>query len=365
MGDEVAWVSLPGEIFVELGLAIKQDSPFPNTIIAELANGSIGYIPSRRAYAQGNYEVVSARCAEGSGERLVDAACEAAQLAVRGSQSEAGYPEAQELNLIVFSSSCNASRHLRHLHPWIIALNFAASGNACSPRCSSPWPSSCRAGAAAGSPDETRSSVRPCTRWAAQPREGSAVLPVGARFAAGAGRGRAADREPGRAGIRRARPAVTSPRTADIPPGPGPGEPPAGRIAMLEDTDGDGRMDRRTEFAQGLTYPQRRHALEGRADRHVRPGRALLARHGRRRQGRRAPRALHGLRDDREHPTPREPSDPLGRQLDLPDQRADRRERRLARSPGPPGGRAEAHRLPVPARRRIPGKRPTAGPSSG
>jgi neutral ceramidase len=74
LGNELAWVSLPGEIFVELGLAIKQDSPFPRTIIAELANGSIGYIPARRAYAQGNYEVISARCAEGSGERLVDAA---------------------------------------------------------------------------------------------------------------------------------------------------------------------------------------------------------------------------------------------------------------------------------------------------
>jgi neutral ceramidase len=74
LGNEVAWVSLPGEIFTELGLAIKQDSPFPHTIIAELANGSIGYIPARRAYTQGNYEVVSARCAEGSGERLVDAA---------------------------------------------------------------------------------------------------------------------------------------------------------------------------------------------------------------------------------------------------------------------------------------------------
>ncbi len=74
LGDRVAWVSLPGEIFVELGLEIKQDSPFPSTIIAELANGAIGYIPSRRAYAQGNYEVVSARCAEGSGEMLVDAA---------------------------------------------------------------------------------------------------------------------------------------------------------------------------------------------------------------------------------------------------------------------------------------------------
>lgn len=74
LGDDVAWVSLPGEIFVELGLAIKADSPFPHTVVAELANGAIGYIPSRRAYAQGNYEVVSARCAEGSGELLVDAA---------------------------------------------------------------------------------------------------------------------------------------------------------------------------------------------------------------------------------------------------------------------------------------------------
>jgi hypothetical protein len=74
LGNDIAWVSLPGEIFVELGLAIKQASPFKHTIIAELANGSVGYVPTRRAYAQGNYEVVSARCAEGSGEMLVDAA---------------------------------------------------------------------------------------------------------------------------------------------------------------------------------------------------------------------------------------------------------------------------------------------------
>jgi hypothetical protein len=74
LGNQVALVSMPGEVFTELGLAIKQDSPFATTVIAELANGLLGYIPSRRAYAQGNYEVVSARCAEGSGERLVDAA---------------------------------------------------------------------------------------------------------------------------------------------------------------------------------------------------------------------------------------------------------------------------------------------------
>jgi hypothetical protein len=74
LADQAAWVSLPGEIFVELGLAIKKESPFPYTMIAELANGSIGYIPDRQAYAQGNYEVVSARCALGSGELLVQTA---------------------------------------------------------------------------------------------------------------------------------------------------------------------------------------------------------------------------------------------------------------------------------------------------
>ena len=73
LGD-VAWVSLPGEIFVELGLEIKKKSPFKHTVIAELANGAIGYIPNEIAYEQGNYEPVSARCAKGSGEMLAKTA---------------------------------------------------------------------------------------------------------------------------------------------------------------------------------------------------------------------------------------------------------------------------------------------------
>lgn len=74
--DELAIVSLPGEIFVELGLALKAASPFKHTFIAELANGSIGYVPNREAYPQGNYEVVSARAEAGSGEKLVETALE-------------------------------------------------------------------------------------------------------------------------------------------------------------------------------------------------------------------------------------------------------------------------------------------------
>jgi hypothetical protein len=91
LGNDVAWVSLPGEIFVELGLAIKDSSPFRHTIVAELANGSIGYIPTSRAWPHGNYEVVSARCAKGSGERLVKTAARLLkELAKAHKQSTAG-----------------------------------------------------------------------------------------------------------------------------------------------------------------------------------------------------------------------------------------------------------------------------------
>jgi neutral ceramidase len=74
IGDTAAIVSLPGEIFVELGITIRHGSPFTCTAIAELANGSIGYVPNRVAYPQGNYEVDSARVAQGAGETLVDTA---------------------------------------------------------------------------------------------------------------------------------------------------------------------------------------------------------------------------------------------------------------------------------------------------
>ena len=74
LGPDLAFVALPGEIFVELGLYVKRNSPFRHTIIAGLANGSVGYVPTKKAYEEGNYEPVSARCAAGSGERIAEAA---------------------------------------------------------------------------------------------------------------------------------------------------------------------------------------------------------------------------------------------------------------------------------------------------
>lgn len=55
LGD-FALAFLPGEIFVELGREIEELSPFQPTRTIGLTNGSMGYIPTRRAYAEGGYE---------------------------------------------------------------------------------------------------------------------------------------------------------------------------------------------------------------------------------------------------------------------------------------------------------------------
>jgi hypothetical protein len=74
LSDDVAIVTLPAEIFVELGLAIKAASPFETTIVIELTNDSLGYIPTKKAFAEGSYETVNSRVQPGAGEALVEAA---------------------------------------------------------------------------------------------------------------------------------------------------------------------------------------------------------------------------------------------------------------------------------------------------
>jgi neutral ceramidase len=73
LGRDIAWVALPGELFVELGLNIKTASQFRQTNIVELSNGRSQYIPNHSAFSEGQYEVISSRYAEGAGERLVTA----------------------------------------------------------------------------------------------------------------------------------------------------------------------------------------------------------------------------------------------------------------------------------------------------
>jgi hypothetical protein len=49
-------VTLPGEMFCEFGLQIKEQSPAKHTLIIELANDAMGYFPTREAFGQGGYE---------------------------------------------------------------------------------------------------------------------------------------------------------------------------------------------------------------------------------------------------------------------------------------------------------------------
>jgi len=55
--DDTAFLSFPGELFTEIGMEIKGKSPFARTYIIGLANGAVGYVPTRKAIAEGGYAV--------------------------------------------------------------------------------------------------------------------------------------------------------------------------------------------------------------------------------------------------------------------------------------------------------------------
>jgi len=74
LSRDVAVVGLPGEVFVDLGLEIKQASPFANTMVVELCQDAPGYIPTKKAFAEGSYETVNSRIAPGGGEMMAETA---------------------------------------------------------------------------------------------------------------------------------------------------------------------------------------------------------------------------------------------------------------------------------------------------
>lgn len=73
LGDWAA-VGLPGEIMAEIGLQIKQHSPFPVTAILSLCNDSVGYISTARAHREGGYEPTWSAPGPQAEEQIVDAA---------------------------------------------------------------------------------------------------------------------------------------------------------------------------------------------------------------------------------------------------------------------------------------------------
>jgi neutral ceramidase len=59
LGD-VAFAAIASETFAEIGLTLRQQSPFEFTIPLGYTNGCIGYLPTAAAYEEGGYEVATA-----------------------------------------------------------------------------------------------------------------------------------------------------------------------------------------------------------------------------------------------------------------------------------------------------------------
>jgi len=79
LSDEAAIVGLPGELFSEHGRAIKEGSPFEMTMVIELTNSHIAYVPTQEAFKEGSYETINSRLAPGGGEMLVEEAIDLLQ----------------------------------------------------------------------------------------------------------------------------------------------------------------------------------------------------------------------------------------------------------------------------------------------
>lgn len=74
IGD-VAIAAVPAEYFTQLGLDIKNRSPFRHTLVAELANDWIGYLPNLEGHKLGGYQVWTgyhSYAEPGTGERIAD-----------------------------------------------------------------------------------------------------------------------------------------------------------------------------------------------------------------------------------------------------------------------------------------------------
>lgn len=71
---EVAFIGFNVEMLSQIGMAIKEGSPFKNTFIITHCNGSSGYLPPAELYREGGYEVTSTRFDERSADMVVSEA---------------------------------------------------------------------------------------------------------------------------------------------------------------------------------------------------------------------------------------------------------------------------------------------------
>ncbi|MEZ4829082.1 MAG: neutral/alkaline non-lysosomal ceramidase N-terminal domain-containing protein [Bacteroidia bacterium] len=63
---KIVFAGISGELMTEMGMAIKDESPYRHTIVITHCNGSSGYLCTDAAYPKGGYEVMVTRCMPGT-----------------------------------------------------------------------------------------------------------------------------------------------------------------------------------------------------------------------------------------------------------------------------------------------------------
>jgi len=68
----LALACIPGEPFAEIGVGVRERSPFAATMFSGYSNGGFSYIPMRRDYELGGYGVWNSPVGPGAAEHLID-----------------------------------------------------------------------------------------------------------------------------------------------------------------------------------------------------------------------------------------------------------------------------------------------------
>lgn len=69
---ELVLSGISGEVMNEIGTAVRNGSPYTNTVIVTHCNGSSGYICTDKAFPEGGYEVKVTRLMPGAEKPLVE-----------------------------------------------------------------------------------------------------------------------------------------------------------------------------------------------------------------------------------------------------------------------------------------------------
>ncbi len=72
MINNLALTGVSGEVLTRIGLRLKEESPFNETIMITHCNGGSGYLPDDKAYENPGYEIITTRAMSGAEDAIVN-----------------------------------------------------------------------------------------------------------------------------------------------------------------------------------------------------------------------------------------------------------------------------------------------------